>query len=83
MGSENDSLYKEFGINIMWWTPKLNNIVYASSYLSTCNACGKRWKINCTKVTVRDKDKLYCKCGAVLISWNCAKVYSAEEVKEN
>lgn len=49
----------------------------------TCTKCGKQWRINKIKIAMRDKDRLRCTCGEIIISWNEAAMYTAEPIKND
>ena len=45
----------------------------------TCQQCGSTYRITSTKIIMRDKDSITCDvCGAVLMSWNGARIYHAQ-----
>ena len=47
----------------------------------TCSKCGAIYKLDETKIMVRDKDSLECKfCNTTLIKWNGASFWTITKV---
>lgn len=43
-----------------------------------CTKCGAEYTLYCTKLPVRDRGYLECKCGNVIEDWNSSHTYRAE-----
>jgi len=48
----------------------------------TCSNCGAEYDVTVRRLPMKDNDKEYCICGALLKSWNETNMYEYKLVKE-
>ena len=52
------------------------------TFNKTCKHCGRVWELSGVNVPMRDKDKIVCKCGETLFSWNGGVVFTAKLISD-
>jgi len=45
--------------------------------------CGRRYRVQAHRITMRDKDSIECACGRTIKEWNEAKIWTATLLSED